>query len=173
MVIMVTAPLHSGKTTFMAGLCTFLNKKKFSVGGYITPAVFDRGERLGYDLLDLQTHHQIPFLRHHGDPGWKRVGSYFFIPEGLEKAGSILSTFNSDVCFIDEIGPMELSGGGVWPHIESFLKTDCRPVVIVVRENLAEDFLPLFQDRDFFLAGILPEDEARARIEGLLQARLR
>ena len=106
MILFVTGPLHSGKTTFIKQLVSQLTDQGLTAGGYITPAVFGKGKRIGYNLEDLKTGRVYPFIRTEGEPGWQQAGNYFFIPAGLEKAASIITGCCSDICIVDEIGPL-------------------------------------------------------------------
>jgi iron complex transport system ATP-binding protein len=169
MIILITGPLHSGKTTFIRReLVPGLINKGLSVGGYVSPAVFEGEERRGYDLLDLKTGQLLPFLRKEGESGWQRIGAYYFLPSGLEKAEGLIRDFQGDVCIIDEIGPMELAGGGLWPAIGELLARDHIPMLLIVRDFLADLFPALFPGRRTFVFGI-KEDNTASRITTLLR----
>ena len=158
MILFVTGPLHSGKTTFIKHLIAQITDQGLTIGGYRTPAVFKNGNRVGYNLEDLKTGRLYPFLRTEGEPGWQKVGAYFFIPSGLEKAGSIINGCASDVCIIDEIGPLELAGRGLWPPISELLSRRTSPVLFVVREFLLDHFIPRFSDHRIFVFDILKKN---------------
>jgi nucleoside-triphosphatase THEP1 len=167
MILFVTGPLHSGKTTFVKQLISRLSDQALTIGGYITPAVFEDDERTGYDLMDLKTGHLSPFLRKEGQPGLERVGAYFFIQSGLEKAASIIGGCPADICIIDEIGPLELAGGGLWPPISELLSRRTSPILFVVRDFLAARFVPRFPGRRIFVFDIRQKN-ASSRIQALL-----
>jgi len=136
----LTGPVHAGKTTFLQG---FLEERKnagLRLNGILSLAHFEGRTRLGYDALDLQTGERFPLLRKFPDPGRTRVGPYVVVPEALVRARSLVCNFqDSDLCVIDEMGPLELAGEGFWPcYIK--LQEHRRPVLAVVRRELVRSF---------------------------------
>lgn len=169
MILFVTGPLHSGKTTFVRQLIRRLNTQDLSPGGYITPAVFENDFRIGYDLLALKTNRRCSFLRLKGNPGWPQVGNYFFVPPGLEIASDIITHCREDICIIDEIGPMEINGGGLWTPILKLLSHRTSPTLFVIRESLVDRFTALFPDKPVFVFDIR-KNNAASRIYSLLKS---
>ncbi len=98
------------------------------------------GRDQGYDLFDLKEGTSLPFLAHEGEPDWPRVGTWHMFPPVLEKARSILSRdSDADVLVVDEIGPLELGGEGLWPAFEKALERGARSLC-VVREGILDAF---------------------------------
>ena len=122
MIFILTGPVHSGKTTTLKRIIQQVERENLVVDGFLSEAVFKDQERAGYDLFDLKKEKSIPLLRKSGKKDWQSVGSYFFLPSGLEAAQRIISrSQNSDICVVDEIGPLELSGKGFWPALKPIL----------------------------------------------------
>ena len=108
------------------------------INGILSLAHFSGDEHLGYDALNIQTDEVICLARLQDNPGWKKVGRYFFDPEGMNKAiHAILEFQDTGLTIIDEIGPLELQGEGFWPALKTLCKND-QPTLIVVRESLIE-----------------------------------
>jgi len=142
MILVLTGPVHSGKTSFLRQVIARLRKQNVAFDGYLSFAVIREGRNIGYDLFDLTTEEATPFLRCEGEKGWPRVGRYFFVPEGLEKARQkIVACSPRTFLIVDEIGPMEVRGGGVWPAFSSWLKKAGRGCLLVVRRSILGDFL--------------------------------
>ena len=144
-----------GKTTFLCDQVARLAAQGRSVGGVVSPAVFEQGRRVGYDLLDLRSGVRRPLARAVGVDSVAAisaadapaVGSYRFAETAL-RAGNdaIIQAVREglDIIAIDEVGPLELQGGGWTPALEFALHT-CRPgqqLIVTVRPTLA-DKLPV------------------------------
>lgn len=142
MIFILTGPVHSGKTTLLKRTIQEFKRKKLVVHGFLSVAVFESKERVGYDLFDLKKEKSIPLLRKSGKKDWQSVGSYFFVPSGLEEAQGIISrSKEADICVVDEVGPLELSGKGFWPALKPILFPPLIPFLITMRKSILEDFL--------------------------------
>ena len=141
MLLILTGRIHSGKTTRLRRLVSEWRAQGISLDGYLSPAVFESGRRIGYDCLDLGTGDCLPFLRRRGEDGWERVGPYFFIPQTLEKAKKMIRAHDlRKILVLDEIGPRELQGGGVWPALEEALCGLSLRCLLVVRKDILDRF---------------------------------
>ena len=134
----LTGPVNSGKTTFLRDVLTGFAPPR-PLRGYLSLRVIEEGRSEGYDLLDLSDGSERPFLRREGDPGWQRVGPYFLIPETLALAERIIrESAPGGLLVVDEVGPLEMSGGGIWQALDGILHEGDRDAVLVVREGLLE-----------------------------------
>jgi nucleoside-triphosphatase THEP1 len=157
MILVLTGPVHSGKTTLLRRLLPGLEEMGFPASGYLSLRVMKDGEIVGYDLFDIKNGQTTPFLRSEGEAGWQKVGSYFFLPGGLEAAAAaILGSRPEEILIIDEVGPMELAGRGVWPALSEVLSRplpDCllvirRPLLDSLRDRLGETPVEVFDVRE-------------------------
>jgi nucleoside-triphosphatase THEP1 len=138
--LILTGPVHAGKTTFLQGFLEEQKKAGLRLNGILSVAHFEMHTRLGYDALDLRTGDRFPLLRKFSEPGWTHAGPYGVVPEGLVRAKAVVCNFrDSDLCVIDEMGPLELSGEGFWPCFLE-LRERRRPVLTVVRQDLVKPF---------------------------------
>jgi molybdopterin synthase sulfur carrier subunit len=136
----LTGPVDSGKTTFLRELLTG-GAATGRACGYLSLRVLADGETDGYDLLSLADGDIRPFLRRTGEPSWPRVGPYFLFPETLAAAERIIRECPPDgLLVVDEVGPLELAGGGVSTALRRALDGDGREIVLVIREGLVEAF---------------------------------
>ncbi len=148
MILVLTGPVHAGKTTFLKNLLPSLRSRRIPVSGYLSPSFLVKGRTSGYDLLEIKTGRSFPFLRREGRAVWERVGPFFFLPSGLRNAESlILGCAAGDWLVVDEVGPRELAGGGVWPALSSFLSRPDSNGLLVVRRPLLREFREFLEGR--------------------------
>jgi len=166
----LTGPVHSGKTTLLKSTIPVLREKKFRIAGYLSEATWKNDEFLGYDLVDLEDHRNHPFIRKHGQQDWQRIGSFFFLPETLDLAKNIIHrSEKADLCIVDEVGPLELSGKGVWPALENILKFPHSHLLLVVRDSILDDMLDKIQREDFIVFDIEQKKKPLHLANSLLQ----
>jgi len=144
MICLLTGSVHSGKTSFLKKTVYRLVENNIPVEGFLSVAVLGNHMTIGYDLYDLKKEKTIPFIRMNGKTGWQRVGAFFFIPQSLEKAKEIiLKSKSTNILVVDEIGPLELSGEGLWPALKKIISDPSRLILFVVRDNCLDRVLSL------------------------------
>ncbi len=155
MIHILAGPLHAGKTTLLQNSCRAWRAAGFRFDGFLSPSIRS-GDRIdGYDLFDLRAETQVPYLRREGEPDWERAGSFFFRPEALAQAQAIIRRVPDDEALIvDEFGPLELRGGGLRPALNDVLGRPGHKVLLVVREDILEDFMRQFGEAS--VAGLYP-----------------
>ena len=140
--LILTGPVHSGKTSLLLDICAEVRRRGLPVDGYLSPAVWSEGGRSGYDLYILPDGPSLPFLRTGRERGRLRVGPYAVDPEGLERARRTIRTASGPApLVVDEVGPLELGGEGVWPAVEEVLARRPERLVLVIRDTLLDGFL--------------------------------
>lgn len=171
MIFILTGPVHSGKTTLLKRTIQEFKRKELVIRGFLSVAVFEGQDRIGYDLFDLKKERSIPLIRREGKKDWQRVGSYFFVPSGLEEAQRIiLRSRNSDICVVDEVGPLELSSRGFWPALKPILFPPLIPFLITVRKSILQDFLSILEETDTRVFDMDEKDVYSRLIEGITGA---
>jgi len=150
MVFVLSAPVHSGKTTWLSQVVAELKRQHRRCKGVLTYAVFDDDKRVGYDIENIETGRRQPFIRRVGcDIGFGDsdvyLGDYNFSSVVIEEVNQMLKdAVNTDVVVIDEIGPLELRGRGFFPAI-SFLMSHQPPcLIMVVRDTIVSDVILRF-----------------------------
>jgi iron complex transport system ATP-binding protein len=112
------------------------------VSGFLSLYATDKNEFIGYDLYDLKQGTQLPFIRTTGEKHWQRIGAYSFIPESLEHAQNIiLHAGEADLCVVDEVGPLELEGKGLWPALKNVIYLPSPDFILVVRDTILGNWL--------------------------------
>jgi len=147
-IVIVTGPINSGKSTYLAELIARERESERVVSGVIAHGVFAGDRKIGYDVEDIAGGTIRPLARAHSGPRPHReVGRFSFSVDALEFARRALLGFApGGVVFVDEIGPLELSGDGYAPCLPALFESSIDKLYIVVRESLVdrvvERFLP-------------------------------
>ena len=138
---LMTGPIGAGKTTVCQRVVDLVRKRGFSVGGIVTPAIYDQsGEKTGIAIIDLgTTERRVLAHLDHGQPGLK-VGKYRFDPMVLQWGREALdraAAGGRDLFLVDEIGPLELVDGQGFTRALTVLETGILPrTIVVVRPSL-------------------------------------
>lgn len=110
---LVTGPRGSGKSRWCMSLVEQAHSIGFQPGGLISPAVFELGQKIGIDLLDLATGERRRLAYRRGSLGgdlW--TSDWQLVAETLEWGNSVLERPGTcDLFILDEIGPLEFDYG--------------------------------------------------------------
>lgn len=147
-VILLSAPIGSGKTTACRRCVQLAKDAELRVGGILSLARYDaQGQKIGIDAEDVLTGERRELAHIEADARLATVGRYRFEPAALEWATQrVLQALAApiDAVLIDEIGPLELvKQGGLAPALEALAEAQAAAVVLVVRSEL----LMRLQDR--------------------------
>ena len=143
--ILWTGPKHCGKTTSATHLIQMARTEGFIVAGILEPSLYDNGELLGFDVLDVQSEKRTPLARRNKDK--RTTGSFKFITDGLKFGNAILCSEaikSADLIIIDEFGPLEVNDRGWRRNIDSLLSSTNAILLIIVRKELKDTFRKLY-----------------------------
>jgi len=120
--------------------------------GLCMPKAFSAGRFLGYDVMRLSSGEARPLARCSaalppGFPAADRVGAYVFSAAGLAYAAGIIDELiasGASPLYLDEVGPLELGGGGFAPPLRRILAAG-RDLVITVRPGLLQEVMGEFR----------------------------
>jgi nucleoside-triphosphatase THEP1 len=140
MIIILSGPVRGGKTTLIQKSLSRWASRGLGFGGFLSIAAPDGSGAVEYDLLDLKDGRRLPLLRRTGEPEWERIGPFSFVPRTLEVARSLIRTAEpTEVLIVDEVGPLELAGGGFWPALREVVFKPGMRTLLVAREEILED----------------------------------
>ena len=140
-ILIISGPVHGGKTTFVNGLAAVLKDHGTDLDGFICKGRFTGGERSAFTLVDLDDGSEIAFATIIKMPGWERFRRFYINPEALVKGEQIIRRAirkGVKVLVVDEVGPLELEGGG-WSGILEVLAGERSLMQIwVARQQIVE-----------------------------------
>lgn len=152
MIKIISGTINSGKSSFMRN--TYATQT--NADGFICTKVYADNLHIGYDLERLSNGHKTPFIRKadHRPANWNeaaRIGKmYSFCTEGFVFAEMIVNEALSnkiECFFIDEIGPLELTGKGFSRLLNTLLEQNI-DLVMAVRESILQEVIQYFHISD-------------------------
>ena len=152
MIYIVTGGIDEGKTQKIDAIYSQIKKGD----GWVSRKIFFKTDFIGYEIVRLSTNEKMPlaYKVEHVPPGWDeiyRIGPFSFSKRAFDFAGTIGSEIihqGIEPVFIDEIGPLELSGKGFCSLLEKILKAS-KDVYIVVRRHCVEDVIIKFGIKEY------------------------
>lgn len=131
--LLLTGPIGSGKTSAVLALSAHLLGSGMALAGVASPRITEDGRTVGYRVRDLCTGEER--LLCSWEPPGLPFGRFFFRSEALAFANEVLkrAAKEASVLVVDEVGPLELEGGGFAPGLhrarasQAFLVLTVRP----------------------------------------------
>lgn len=155
-VYIISGLRQSGKTTFLLALSELLSKRGLITGGFAAPGHFENGQRLSFHLLDLMSGQVMPLCSRRFMEG-EQIGPFRFSADGQRFGKSLLqpeNLANADFTAIDEIGPLELKGGGWANSLNTLLESSSSKQIWVVRNSLVQAVITQFALKKVFVLDI-------------------
>jgi nucleoside-triphosphatase THEP1 len=140
-VFIITGTHGGGKSELVMNLARSLRAAGKKPGGICAAGFWENGTRAGFDLIDLASEKRVPLCRRGISGAAVTAGEFGFYSEGLCAGAAALSPeglSEADAVFVDEIGFLELEGGGWAPALERLLRDEKRPLVLVSRDYLLD-----------------------------------
>jgi nucleoside-triphosphatase THEP1 len=173
-IFILTGPIHSGKTTLIKKTAQKLKQGGLEIDGFLSESRWRDKEIFGYDLLDLGNGKSYPFIRRTGKKDWERQGPFYFLPETMTLAKKIIGRIqNTDICVIDEVGPLEMSGKGLWPPLKKSLSINRFHHLLVIRISILEKFLSRIHRKDVRLFGVEEKNTSVEMFKSLMSEQSR
>jgi nucleoside-triphosphatase THEP1 len=134
----VTGPRDAGKTQTLRRLAEEKRRAGHRIGGVIAEAGLREGVKESYSFVDLATGERRLYAILQGNSG----PGYWFLADGLAFGRAAMHRAVADgvdALFVDEVGPLEMAGNGLWePLQEACADSLCR-VFLSVRPGLLEE----------------------------------
>ena len=131
----------SGKTRAAGTLASRLRAQGLRVGGVLSEAALSEGEKVSYIFRDLATGRRKLYARRRQGVIPREEPGYEFLTEGVAFGCAAVrraAAVGVDVLFVDEIGPLEAGGGGLWEPLREVISTFPGRLVITVRPALLD-----------------------------------
>ena len=168
MVLVLSGPVHGGKTTYLERRIPLWTARGLPCNGFLSPIVPGARDVAGYDLAEIATGRRWPYLRTDGPADAERIGPFVFVPETLERARAIIRTADrSELLIVDEVGPLELAGGGLWSALGEALPRRVGTTLLVAREGILADLAARLAPLEPVAVDIR-DAELSARFDGIL-----
>jgi nucleoside-triphosphatase THEP1 len=153
--ILVSGPVGSGKTTLCQRLVDAARRRGFCVGGVLTPPVMEAGVKVGIEAVDLGTGETRLLACNGRDLKGTQVGPYSFDDQTLEWVAARCAesltespaSTGETLVFVDEMGRLELNrGAGLARLIPLLVQSRDRHVVVIVRDTLLDRLMARVQE---------------------------
>ena len=139
MVIIVTGAKGIGKTTVCRKLIKLVRNRGYACGGILTYKAADKG----IIIEDVQTGERENLASTDNIYNGPRTRKYFFNPEGIDFGiQAVDKGISAAILVVDEIGHLEIRGGGFAKVLELIKAGKAEMCVLVIRRELLPAFLP-------------------------------
>ncbi len=141
LIVILKGEIHQGKTTFLIRLTELMLKENIKLSGIISPGTFEDGKRSAYTLKFLPKGNELPLAVSTHIESWQPFKRFWFNPETLKQGNEFLIQAGNDPeqwIIIDEVGPMELEGGGWSPAMAHLVGISHPKQLWVVRQGMVE-----------------------------------
>jgi len=142
--LVVTSPSGTGKTSWCLELSRRAKASGLAVGGLVSPAVFEHGEKIGIDLLDLASGE----LKRLASPRQGRSAMYsgrhwHLDPQVLAWGNGILARLEGcRLLILDELGALELcENQGLTNGLDLLASRNYTQACVVIRPSLLTNAL--------------------------------
>ncbi len=170
-IFFITGAIGQGKTTCVQAIVAALQREELVVAGLYSPRLLQEGVTVGYDVVDIQNGRRSRFLHIQGDPGMGRIGRFYIHPQGLALGRKALAAAKAHVVVIDQIGPLEMDGGGWLEPLQRWLRVPDTKLVLTARPDLVDDMMRLWNVSRACISSV--SEEEIHRVAGRIVAQIR
>lgn len=153
-IFIITGKMDVGKTTFVKKVIENLKSKNIKVGGIYTQKVKENNERIGYDLVAVQTNKSEIFLRIEENENLEKIGIFSIFPKALALGIESLKPENNkenQLIIIDEIGKLELENKAWAKSLDELIQFNKNHLLLVVREDITEKIIKKWSLQNYFV----------------------
>jgi nucleoside-triphosphatase THEP1 len=145
-IVLLFGEQGSGKTTAALRCAQKAWQANWRVSGIVAPGEFAENRRSAFTIIDLATGDSMP-LAQRNYPSAVRAGSFGFYDAGLKLGHAALARArenSTDLAVIDEIGPMELHGGGWAEDVHNIIARGVPHLLVTVRPSIIAQVAAVF-----------------------------
>jgi energy-coupling factor transporter ATP-binding protein EcfA2 len=134
---LVCGPSGAGKTTWLGHLAILARDHGYTVGGLLSPAVFENENKVAIELLDLASGQRRLLARPRPKASPGQLG-WAFEPTTLEWGNRVLAAQGPcDCLLLDELGPLEWrQAAGLQGAFACLERADYRAAFVSIRPAL-------------------------------------
>lgn len=168
--VVLTGPSGVGKTEAVLELAGRLRGRGVPVRGFVQVAVIDDGRKVGFRIRDLVSGEETGLAWWVGRKRGQFGTGFRFHVDGFSLGRRALErTDRGSLVIVDEIGPVELRGGGHMPAVRRALAVpDLAGVVLVVRRALVPSLLAAIDASDAKVVDLEDTSQAAIALEDYL-----
>lgn len=140
-IFIITGPVGGGKTTFAEKIIGLFRERGIAAGGLISRKIKAPDCNTGYDIVNILTDDQVPFLRQDPLCGSERVGRFTICKAGLDEGQKILAGSElpeNSFIIIDEVGFLELRNEGWAESITRLFDNSACNIILTTRRALLD-----------------------------------
>ncbi len=139
-VLIITGSIGEGKTSYLTKIVDDFKDHGVGVKGILTKRIVDGDQTVGYSVISISCGEERALLDSRKEIGNEKIGRFFMNIEGFRFGREKIeeSKENSQLIIVDEVGKLELSGGGWHSELEKTIKTLSKPLMISVRRDFVQ-----------------------------------
>ncbi|HNW58670.1 MAG TPA: nucleoside-triphosphatase [bacterium] len=128
----------SGKTAWLDAVVQRARSRGLQAEGLLSRGIRNNGRKSGFFLEDVASGERRLLAQERPDSERTLFyGRFYFAPATFAWGNAVLQACaGTGTVVIDECGPLELSGAGLWPGIRFLLRHHVGPILIAVRPGL-------------------------------------
>ena len=128
----------SGKTSLCSDIASQACDAGMSVGGFLSPAIFEGDQKVGIDQIDVSTGEKRRLGWRVAKDRERTVGCWLLDDDVLAWVNQLVTKLSDeDLIIIDELGPLELvAGGGYQESVRLLDEERYRLALVVIRPTL-------------------------------------
>jgi nucleoside-triphosphatase THEP1 len=166
---LLTGSINSGKSRFLAACLEWLGRERpsVSVGGLLCEGLFFEESKIGYQGCDILTSERFLLGRRRelspaqrswletlvssaecADANGTGIGPWLLLESGMIRARQAIAAAVAARCdriVVDEVGPLELGGGGLRCAVDALAASGI-PMLLVARDSVAPELQKLYGD---------------------------
>ncbi len=148
-VVLVVGERNSGKTAYIQNALARARRRGLTAAGFYSEAEWLDGVKARFHLRDVaQPGHRRLLASVDPEPGLDlRAGLYYLSSAAFQTAERVLKeTGDVDLIVLDEVGPLEMRGGGFRPALRYLLRHHDGLLLLTARPKVATELRRLIEE---------------------------